>query len=100
MRIFDPRTAPEIITVRINSTTERSLKKAVKKLTRYFSTDNSMLSLLQIAEYHGYFTGVSGKYLYVIHEASDLSTASIEEPEFWHITLDSEPDEQIIQRIK
>jgi hypothetical protein len=56
--------------------------------------------LLQIAEYHGYFTGVSGKYLYVIHEASDLSTASIEEPEFWHITLDSEPDEQIIQRIK
>jgi hypothetical protein len=100
MRGFDPRTAPEIITVRINSTTERSLKKAVKKLTRYFSTDNSMLSLLQIAEYHGYFTGVFGNYLYVIHEASELNTASIEEPEFWRIILDTEPDEQVIQRIR
>jgi hypothetical protein len=59
-----------------------------------------MLSLLQIAEYHGYFTGVFGNYLYVIHEASELNTASIEEPEFWRIILDTEPDEQVIQRIK
>jgi hypothetical protein len=100
MRGFDPRIAPEVITIKLSSTTERSLKKAIKKMTRHFGTDNSMLSLLQIAEYHGYFTGVFGNYLYVIHEASDLSLASLEEPEFWRITLDSEPDEQVIQRIK
>lgn len=100
MKGFDPRTAPEVVAIRLSSTTERSLKKAIKKMTRHFYTDNSMLSLLQIAEYHGYFTGVSGNYFYVIHEASELSLASLEAPEFWRITLDSEPDEQIIQRIK
>lgn len=100
MNGFDPRRAPEVIAVRLRSTSERSLKKAIKKLTKHFGTGNSMLNLLQIAEYHGYYTGVFDKYLYVIQEDSELSLAGLEEPEFWRITLDSEPDHEVIQRIK
>lgn len=100
MRGFDPRQAPEVIAVRIKGTSDRSLKKAIKKLTRHFHTGNSMLNLLQIAEYHGYYTGVFGDYLYVIQEDSELSFASLEEPEFWRMSLYSEPDDQVIQRIK
>jgi hypothetical protein len=97
---FDPRKAPEVIAVRLNNTSERSLKKAIKKLTKHFGTGNSMLNLLQIADYHGYFTGVFDNYLYVIHEESEFSITSLEEPEFWRMTLNSEPDTQVIQRIK
>jgi hypothetical protein len=97
---FDPRIAPEVIAVRLRNTSERSLKKAIKKLTRHFGTDNSMLSLLQITEYHGYFIGVFDNYLYAVHEGSELSLTGLEEPEFWRMTLHSEPDAQVIQRIR
>jgi hypothetical protein len=100
MNGFDPRKAPDVIAVRLNNTSERALKKAIKKLTRHFHTGNSMLNLLQIAEYHGYFIGVFDNYFYVIHEESEFSITSLEEPEFWRMTLHSEPDTQVIQRIK
>ena len=100
MRGFDPRTAPVAIAVRLNNTIERALKRAVKKFCNHFGIENSMLALLQIADYHGYVLGVVDNYAYLIQEESELDAATILEPEFWRMTLETEPDNTIVQRIK
>jgi hypothetical protein len=100
MRGFDPRTAPLAIAVKLNNTSEKALKRAVKKFCNHFGIENSMLALLQIADYHGYVLGVVDDYAYLIQEESELDSTSILEPEFWRMTLESETDNEIVQRIK
>jgi hypothetical protein len=100
MRGFDPRTAPVAIAIKLSSTSEKALKRAVKKFCNHFGIENSMLALLQIADYHGYVLGVVDDYAYLIQEESDLDATSILEPEFWRMTLESETDNEIVQRIK
>jgi hypothetical protein len=100
MRGFDPRTAPVAIAIKLSSTSEKALKRAVKKFCNHFGIENSMLALLQIADYHGYVLGVVDDYAYLIQEESELDATSILEPEFWRMTLESETDNEIVQRIK
>jgi hypothetical protein len=100
MRRFDFRNQPVVITTKLRNSSERELHKAVKKFCKYFGVENSMLSLLQAADYHGYVMGIVDDYAYIIQEESDLDNASFEDPEFWRMTLESEPDELIVQRIK
>jgi hypothetical protein len=100
MRGFDPRTAPVAIAIKLSSTSEKALKRAVKKFCNHFGIENSMLALLQIADYHGYVLGVVDNYAYLIREESELDAATILEPEFWRMTLETEPDSTIVQRIK
>ena len=38
---FDPRKAPDVIAVRLNNTSERSLKKAIKKHTKDIKKDRT-----------------------------------------------------------
>lgn len=100
MRGFDPRTAPVAIAVKLHNTSEKALKRAVKKFCNHFGIENSMLALLQIADYHGYVLGVVDNYAYLIQEESELDAATILEPEFWRMTLETEPDNTVVQRIK
>lgn len=100
MRGFDPRKAPVVIAIKLNNTSEKALKRAVKKFCNHFGIENSMLGLLQIADYHGYVMGVVDDYAYLIQEESELDAASLLEPEFWRMTLETEPDDLIVQRIK
>lgn len=99
MRGFDPRTAPVAIAVKLTGTSDKALKRAVKRFCNHFGIENSMLGLLQIADYHGYVMGVVDSYAYLIQEESELDAATILEPEFWRMTLETEPDNTIVHRI-
>ena len=99
MNKFNAGLAPQVIAVRINGFSDRKLARAVKKLCKHFNVDNSIPSLLAIGEYYGYTMGVIDGYVYMIEEECDLDRASYYQPEIWRLTLETEPDTQVVQHI-
>lgn len=100
MAKFNPGMGYQVIAIRINRLNTRAIKRATKKLAKFFNVDNSIEDVVSCAEWWGYTMGKSHKFIFVVEDHSDYSKMAINSPDLWDLALASEPEQDTVKIIK
>lgn len=96
MSKFNPGLPAHVVAVPIRKLTRRQLRRAVRKMAKFFNVDNTVEDVAVVAEYFGYSMGSSSRFVFCVLEESRFNMIAIETPEIWDITIADEPDSRAV----
>lgn len=95
-RKFNAGLDSQIVVVFARRLSNRSFRKAVRKLARFFNVDPSVNDVIAIASFYGYTFGTSDTMVFVVQDGSEYAEMAMLTPEILELSVRNDDDKNVV----